>query len=87
VEEHSCAWCEINFNHPLCPENDDEVRCPHCSSDPEDVTMHAEDCPTLGTCASTRPELPRPWHAESDWLGEEPWTMEAIRQHIAEAHP
>lgn len=88
VEEapHACEWCNINYNHPRCPENADEPKCPHCGSDPEDVTMHAEGCPTLGTCASGRSGIPRPWHPEVDWLDGKPWTLEAANRHYAEAH-
>lgn len=47
VAAHSCVFCEINVNHPRCPENPQEPVCPHCPGDPEDYTMHAEECPTL----------------------------------------
>lgn len=78
---HFCQWCEINTNHPKCPTNADYLdACPHCGSDPEDVTLHTSTCPTLGTCASTYPDLPKPWHPEpesnADWRA---WHDEHMR--------
>lgn len=82
--EHSCQWCEINLNHPRCPENADELEdvCPSCGSDPEDITCHAEVCERLGTCGSLGPPWrDRPWHPEP-----ERWTSEWWSEHLRAEH-
>lgn len=80
--EHSCQWCEINPWHPNCPQNENEPRCPVCGSDPEDVTMHTGTCRTLGTCASSAPDLPEPWHPEPEGR----WSMAWLAGHLVEHH-
>lgn len=87
--EHSCKWCDINPYHPKCPANAESMTdelCPHCGCDPEDYTMHADGCITLGTCAATRPGLPKPWHPDSEWLHGERFTIDRMYQHYAEQH-
>ncbi len=81
---HSCPWCEINYNHPKCPQNADEELCPHCGSEAEDVTLHRAECPTVGTCAQTYPTLPKPWHPEPAVDGKA-WG-EWLHSHMAEVH-
>jgi hypothetical protein len=44
---HSCTWCTITNNHPKCLVNQKLYPlCPNCGSDPDDITLHARDCPT-----------------------------------------
>ena len=62
--------------------------CPSCGEDPNDPTEHRRGCERTGTCAQFGPPwMDRPWHADADYLGGEPFTAEAWRRHMAEAHP
>jgi Zn finger protein HypA/HybF involved in hydrogenase expression len=45
--DYSCTWCTITNNHPKCLVNQELYPpCPNCGSDPDDITLHARDCPT-----------------------------------------
>lgn len=65
-----------------------EEPCPDCGLDPEDDTMHLDDCPRRETCAVIGP----PWipladaHPNAEWLGDGNWTTEAHAAHMRTAH-
>jgi hypothetical protein len=62
------------FDDPPEPDALDEVEpeeppeepvdpCPDCGLDPNDQTLHRDDCPRLNTCGQLGPPwIDRPWH-------------------------
>lgn len=67
---------------------EEEDRCRHCGSRPDDPTVHQDGCVTLDTCAQCEPDLDEPWHPETDWWDEASGESyaEAFRRHLREAH-
>lgn len=86
VVNHTCGWCDINPDHPRCPENAEWIGpdhdCPDCGYADDDLTSHKDGCPRIGTCGQVGP----PWLGPPFHPADVPFDREVHRDHMAAVH-
>jgi hypothetical protein len=61
----------------------DDERCPTCGAWPEDVSLHRQECPRVGTCGQYGPPwLDPPWHPDVDIRWPVDWLARTVAHRI-----